>query len=74
LRITLAVLTLNRSITVANIDTCDVVAARTSPARPPPFSTPLFEKTISNVIADFVNSGTLDVLNGREQFSGGFTK
>jgi hypothetical protein len=37
-------------------------------------STPLFEKTISDVTADFVNSGTLDVLSGREQFSGGFTK
>jgi len=71
--------TLNGAITVANTGTYDVVA-NTNIAGTPVSSfinNGLFEKTggggVSDVTSNFVNNGTLNVLSGSIEFSGGFT-
>jgi hypothetical protein len=71
--------TLNGSVTVANAGTYDIVANASISGNPAStfINNGLFEKTggggVSDVTTNFVNGGTLNVLSGSVQFSGGFT-
>jgi autotransporter-associated beta strand protein len=71
--------TLNGPITVANTGTYDIVANTNIAGTPASMfiNNGLFEKTggdgVSDVTSNFVNNGTLNVLSGSIQFSGGFT-
>jgi hypothetical protein len=71
--------TLNGPITVTNAGAYDIVANTNIAGAPTStfINSGLFEKTggggLSSVAANFVNDGTLNVLSGSVQFSGGFT-
>ncbi|MGH6796861.1 MAG: hypothetical protein ACREDI_00560, partial [Roseiarcus sp.] len=70
--------TLNGPITVANTGAYDIVANTNIAGNPASsfINNGLFEKTggggVSDVTSNFVNNGTLNVLSGSVQFSGGF--
>jgi autotransporter-associated beta strand protein len=71
--------TLEGSATVANAGTYDIISNNGISGTPGStfINDGLFEKTggggVSEVTTNFINSGTLDVLSGSIQFSGGFT-
>jgi FG-GAP-like repeat len=70
--------TLNGAITVTNAGTYDIVANTniTGSAGSSFVNNKIFEKTgggVSDVTSNFVNNGTLNVLSGSVQFTGGFT-
>jgi autotransporter-associated beta strand protein len=71
--------TLNGPITVANTGAYDIVANTNIAGTPASLfvNNGLFEKTggggVSDVTSNFVNNGTLNVLSGSIQFSGGFS-
>jgi autotransporter-associated beta strand protein len=71
--------TLDGVTTVANAGTYDLVANENISGAPASsfINDGLFEKTggggVSDVTSNFINSGTLNVLSGSVQFSGGFT-
>jgi hypothetical protein len=70
--------TLNGAITVTNAGTYDIVANTniTGSAGSSFVNNKIFEKTgggVSDVTSNFINNGTLNVLSGSVQFTGGFT-
>ena len=71
--------TLDAATTVANAGTYDLVANTniTGAAGSSFVNNKIFEKTggsgVSDVTTDFVNNGTLNVLSGSVEFTGGFT-
>ena len=71
--------TLNGPVTVANAGTYDIVADTNISGAPTSsfINYGLFEKAggdgVSDVTSNFINSGTINVLSGSVQFSGGFT-
>jgi autotransporter-associated beta strand protein len=70
--------TIEAATTVANSGTYDIVSNNGIAGTPGSLfvNTGLFEKTggggVSDVTSNFINSGTLDVLSGSIQFTGGF--